>query len=116
MMETGTPQESLAPSSFLAGGQPVLCIGPEWGDRRLELAGNGGAPRMLGLVGFEAKKGVLKGGEGYGPGFLVSGHRGSWAPSLGAGGGQDSWVLGKGRTEHLDSWVPGEKGAESQDS
>lgn len=60
-METGTPQESLAPSSFLAGGQPVLCTGPEWDDRKLELAGNGGGPpRMVGLTEFEAKKGFLR--------------------------------------------------------
>lgn len=39
--ETGTPQESLAPSSSSAGGQAVLCTGPEWGDWE---AGSGGCP------------------------------------------------------------------------
>lgn len=57
----------------------MLCIGPEWGDRRLELAGNGGAPRMLGLVGFEAKKGFLREERAM---------------------GLDSWFLGIGEAGH----------------
>lgn len=40
---------------LLSWGTAVLCPGPEWGDRRLELAGEwGGAHRMLGLMEFEA--------------------------------------------------------------
>ena len=120
VMETGTPQESLAPSSFSsAGGQTVLCTGPEWGDsERLELGR--GLPRILDEWGLRPQE-VLKGGEGYGPGFLGPGHKGGWAPgflSLGAGESRHSWVLGKDGAEHPQSLVgPGERrGPESQDS
>lgn len=112
VMETGTPQESLAPSSFSsAGGQTVLCTGPEWGDsERLELGR--GLPRILDEWGLRPQ-GVLKGGEGYGPGFLGPGRKGSWAPgflSLGAGESPHSWVLGKDGAEHPQSPVgPGER-------
>lgn len=106
VMETGTPQESLAPSSSSAGGQTVLCTGPEWGDsERLELGQ--GLPRILDKWGGRPQ-GVLKGGEGYGPGFLGPGCKGGWAPgflSLGAGESRHSWVLGKDGAEHPQSPV-----------
>lgn len=69
-------------------------------------------PRILDEWGLRPQ-GVLKGGEGYGPGFLGPGRKGSWAPgflSLGAGESPHSWVLGKDGAEHPQSPVgPGER-------
>lgn len=72
---------------------------------RLELGR--GLPRILDEWGLRPQ-GVLKGGEGYGPGFLGPGRKGGWVPgflSLGAGESRHSWVLGKDGAEHPQSRV-----------
>lgn len=64
---------------------------------------------------------MLKGGEGYGPGLLVSGQSKGWtpgSPSLETGGSQDSCVLGKDGIEHWTpgSWVRREQRARTSES
>lgn len=55
-METGTPQESLAPSFPSAGGTDCAVYGTRAGQLgRLELGM--GVPGVLGLMGFETKGG-----------------------------------------------------------